>query len=68
MGQLLSVRQLVASDTYRNMGAEEKSMLGDSVIKESEKTMTIREIKKEGSKLFHKIEQHVHYYILCIEL
>ncbi len=28
-----------ASDTYRNMGAEEKSMLEDSVIKESEKTM-----------------------------
>ena len=45
-----------ASDTYRNMGDEEKSMLGDSVIKESEKTMTIRDIKKEGSKLFHKIE------------
>ncbi len=56
-----------ASDTYRNMGDEEKSMLGDSVIKESEKTMTIRGIKKEGSKLFHKIEQHVHIiYYSCV--
>ncbi len=51
-----------ASDSYKNMRDGDKKQLEDSMVKEREKTMTIRDIKKEGSKLFRKIELHVRTY------
>jgi len=55
-----------ASDSYKNMRDEEKKQLEDSMVKEREKTMTIRDIKKEGSKLFQKIELQVCTYFAIL--
>ena len=41
------------------MGEAERKVLKDSIPEENEKTMTIKYIICEGSKLFHKIELHV---------
>ena len=49
---------LAASVLYKNMDEAERKLLDDS-IPESEKTMTIKVIKREGSKLFHKIKFQV---------
>ncbi len=57
-----------ASDSYKNMRDEDKKQLEDSMVKEREKTMTIRDIKKEGSKLFRKIELHVRTYFTILRL
>lgn len=41
------------------MDEAERKLLDDSIPEESEKTMTIKGIKREGSKLFHKIKLQV---------
>ena len=50
---------LAASVLYKNMDEAERKLLDDSIPEESEKTMTIKGIKREGSKLFHKIKLQV---------
>ncbi len=55
----------VASETCKKMGDEDKKLLDDYTIVESNKTMSIRVIKKEGSQLFQKIELQVCPYLAC---
>ena len=59
---------MAASEAYKKMGDDEKKLLEDSIIGESEKTMTIKDIKREGSKLFRKIELQVCFKVLSMSI
>ena len=50
---------IAASEQYKNIGEEERKKLDDIIPEEREKVMTIKNIKREGAKLFQKIETQV---------
>ena len=58
---------VVASEHYKALDEEENKLL-DNDIPESEKILTIRDIKREGSKSFRKIESQVFFYNIYLEL
>ena len=59
---------MAASEAYKKMGNGEKKLLEDSIISESEKTMTIKDIKWLGSKLFRRIELQVCFILLSMSI
>ena len=55
------VFNVAASEAYRRLGDDEKKLLDDSTVGDSVKTMSIKNIKREGAKLFHTIELQVSF-------
>ncbi len=56
-----------ASEVYKNMADNDKKLLENTVAEDSKKTMTMKSIKREGSKLFHKIQLQVYSFVIFLK-
>lgn len=60
MAEGCSTFNKVASELYKNLDSKEKDRLRNLCSEgEAEKTMTEKEIKKMGARIFKKIQSHV---------